>query len=71
LSSEHDLLSTQRTRQIDVHLLHDVFEIHFCQRFRKFDDRNETKHRQIVLQNKQQTNEHFVLERILCFRMLF
>ncbi len=71
LNFEHDLLSTQRTKQIDVHLLHDVLEIHFCQRFREFDDRNETKHRQIVLQNKQQTSEHFVLERILRSQMLF
>ncbi len=71
LSSEHDLLSTQRTRQIDVHFLHDILEIHFCQRFKKFDDRNETKHRQTVLQDKQQTSEHFVLERILRSRMFF
>jgi hypothetical protein len=69
LSSEHRLLSTRRTRQIDVHLLHDVLETHFCQRSKRFDDRNETRHRQTVLQNKQQTNEHLVFERILRSRV--
>jgi hypothetical protein len=71
LNSEHDLLSTQRTKQIDVDFLHDVLETHFCQRFKEFDDRNETRHRQTVLQDKQQTNEHLVLERILRSRVFF
>jgi hypothetical protein len=44
-NSEHNLFSTQRTKQINVHLLHDVLETHFCQRFKKLDNRNETKHR--------------------------
>ncbi len=70
MSSEYDLLSTQRTKQIDVHLLHDVLETHLCQRSKEFDDRNETRHRQTVLQDRQQTNEHLVLERILRLRML-
>jgi hypothetical protein len=65
------MLSAQHSRKNDVHLLHDVFEIHFCQRFKEFDDRNEARHRQIVLQNKQQTNEHLVLERFLRFEVFF
>ncbi len=36
------MLSTQRTKQIDVHFLHDFLEIHFCQWFKRFDDRNKT-----------------------------
>jgi hypothetical protein len=71
LNSENDLLLTQRTKQIDVHILRDVLETHLCQRFKKFDDRKKTRHCQIVLQDKQQTNEHFVLERILRSRVFF
>jgi hypothetical protein len=65
------MLSAQHSKKIDVHLLHDLLEIHFCQRFKEFDDRNETKHCQIILQDKQQTNEHFVLERFLRLEMFF
>jgi hypothetical protein len=63
------MLSAQHSRKIDVHLLHDVLEINPCQRSRKFDDRNETRHRQTVLQDRQQTNEHLVLERFLRFEV--
>ncbi len=71
MNFEQCILSAQHSRKIDVHFLHDVLEIHLCQRFKKFDDRNKAKHRQIVLQDKQQTNEHFVLERFLRFKMFF
>jgi hypothetical protein len=64
------MLSTQHSKKIDVHLLHDVLETHLCQRFKEFDDRNETRHRQTVLKDKQQANEHFVLERFLRFEVL-
>jgi hypothetical protein len=65
------MLLAQHSRKIDVHFLHDVLEIHFCQRFKEFDDRNEIKHRQIVLQDKQQTNKHFVFERFLRLEVFF
>jgi hypothetical protein len=65
------MFSAQHSKKIDVHLLHDVLETHLCQRFKEFDDRDETKHRQIVLQDRQQTNEYFVLERFLRFEVLF
>jgi hypothetical protein len=71
LSSEQCMLSAQHSKKNDVHLLHDVLETHFCQRFKEFDDRNETRHRQTVLRDRQQTNEHFVLERFLRFEMFF
>jgi GrpB-like predicted nucleotidyltransferase (UPF0157 family) len=68
---EQCMFSAPHSRKIDVHFLRDVLETHFCQRFKEFDDRDETKHRQIVLQDKQQTNEHLVLERFLRLEMSF
>ncbi len=65
------MLSAQHSKKIDVHLVHDLQQLNLNQRFREIDLCHETKNDSRDLQNRQQTNEYFLLRRLLRFEVFF